>query len=63
MLACVRKRRYPDKKSATTAANLQLRIHNGRHHGAKDLRVYPCPFCRGWHMTSRMSEPTHTNAE
>lgn len=39
-----------DKKGATTAANYRYQ----EDHTA--LRIYPCPFCRAWHLTSRINQ-------
>lgn len=39
-----------DKKGARTAANERLR----REHEA--LRIYPCPYCKHWHLTSLRPE-------
>ena len=36
-----------DKKNAQTAKNKR---YNEDHVG---LRIYPCPFCDGWHLTSQ----------
>lgn len=44
--ACARKVRYDDKKAAVTQINL---IQDRR--GEQNLRAYPCPSCRGWHLT------------
>lgn len=48
---CRRKRRYDDKKAALTARNGILGSH--RRNRPENLRAYPCPFCRGWHLTRR----------
>lgn len=36
-----------DKKTATTAKNARMK----EDHVA--LRIYPCPKCNGWHLTSQ----------
>lgn len=46
---CRGKRRYADKKAAVIEANLILKSH--RRNRPKALRAYPCPDCRGWHLT------------
>jgi len=46
--ACT-KHRYPDKKSALTAIN--HRLHGHQRNRPEYLRAYPCPDCRGWHLT------------
>lgn len=35
-----------DKKGAQTAANERLRKDH------EELRIYPCPTCNHWHLTS-----------
>lgn len=44
---CTRKRRY----AAWSRANEVLR--DRMRHGANQLRVYHCPFCDGFHLTSK----------
>jgi hypothetical protein len=44
------KKTYPDKKTAQTVRNDLMRKRH-RMHGAKNLRIYPHPQCRGWHLT------------
>ena len=36
------------KRDAVTAKNFR------EHDGSDELRIYPCPFCRGWHLTSQL---------
>jgi hypothetical protein len=43
--------RYPDKKQAVTAKNFHERKRHMRFAGAKQLRVYTCPHCQGWHLS------------
>lgn len=43
------KRRYDSKKMAATVVNDQGRRHNGLK-----LRAYPCPRCKGWHVSSQL---------
>lgn len=43
------KRRYPTKKDATTAINCRTTGH--QRHRPRFLRAYPCPLCKGWHLT------------
>ena len=40
------KRRYPNEKKAKWA------LHQQRNWGARVCRVYECPLCAGWHLTS-----------
>lgn len=52
MNPCENKLRYEDKKAALSQRN---RILNGhRRHRPEDLRAYPCPHCKGWHLTKRL---------
>ena len=44
---CLSKERYETKGAALAAANRRLM------YDAPQLRVYNCPFCRGWHLTSK----------
>jgi hypothetical protein len=44
---CGRKKRYPSEDEARATADHQARA-TGR-----ELRVYECPWCRGWHLSSR----------
>ena len=52
---CAAKVRYGDKRAAVTAMNLALR-NRGRHGRPNSLRAYPCPVCRGWHLTKGREE-------
>lgn len=45
---CDRKTRYPTAEHAAVAASKALR----RRPGA--LRYYECPWCGGWHLTSKV---------
>lgn len=47
---CRTKHRYPSKKDANSAVN---RAMNRRRHRPEQLRAYPCPYCAGWHLTSK----------
>jgi len=51
---CGSKRRFEDKKEATTFINFFRRTGRGRHGRPDDLRAYPCPNCRGWHLTKEV---------
>jgi len=42
------------KKDAMTALNAAMRRHSNR---PEKLRAYPCPNCRGWHLTSKEFAP------
>ena len=43
--ACERKRRYPTAREAESTA-----AHRRVESGERDLEVYPCQFCGGWHI-------------
>lgn len=47
--ACKRKVRY----SSDAAAQAALKKINPRHALKKPTRVYRCPICSGWHLTSQ----------
>lgn len=49
--SCVRKKRYPKEAKARIAAAFV----SGREE--KDLDVYECKFCKGWHLTSQPKQP------
>ena len=44
---CGKKQRYPTYEDARATAD-----HQARSSG-KELNVYECPWCRGWHLSSR----------
>jgi hypothetical protein len=46
---CLNKRRYPNRKKA----ELERKIINMRSSGEELKRSYHCPYCRGWHLTSK----------
>jgi hypothetical protein len=48
---CFNKTRYEDKRAAQTVLNHSMN-KRGRHGRALSLRIYPCPNCIGWNMTS-----------
>lgn len=48
---CGGKARYEDKKAAISAINHVMRGH--RKNRPDNLRAYPCPNCRGWHLTKQ----------
>jgi hypothetical protein len=51
---CRSKYRYPSKRDAMTALNKFSRGRGrGRHGRPEHLRAYPCPICRGWHLTKK----------
>ena len=45
--ACERKQRY------ATRAEAQDAVRDCKRHGSRDLHVYPCPYCNGWHLTHK----------
>lgn len=38
------------KREAQTAMNARMNAHRNR---PESLRIYPCPTCRQWHLTSK----------
>ena len=45
--ACESKKRYFDRADAEEA------IRSCAAHGTTGLRCYRCPYCEGWHLTSK----------
>lgn len=45
--ACERKKRYPTRDDALDS------LRACQKHGSRDLHVYRCPYCRGWHLTHK----------
>jgi hypothetical protein len=48
---CVGKVPY-DKRGAQTQINFFNRTRRGRHGNCEALRMYSCPYCGQWHLTS-----------
>jgi hypothetical protein len=46
---CTAKSRYPSKR---VASEYRERLRRARRNRKKHLRVYCCPLCKGWHLTS-----------
>lgn len=44
------KRRHPTEWQATSAMYRAWRVHRG---DKLPVRVYHCPTCQGWHLTSQ----------
>lgn len=47
---CHGKKRFMTEIEATMA---MLRIQGTSTHDVVPIRVYPCPDCHGWHLTSK----------
>lgn len=45
--ACTSKKRYPFRSDAEEAIELCA------EHGTRGLHCYRCPYCGGWHLTSK----------
>jgi hypothetical protein len=56
---CLSKARY-DKRGAKTVLNA-FSNQRGRHGRPRDLRVYSCPLCAGWHLTKLNSQNHNYN--
>jgi hypothetical protein len=46
---CEGKRSYPDRKAAYAALNGTRRTFGEARTGEK-MHIYPCPFCKKWHV-------------
>ena len=44
---CGKKKRYESESEARATADHQARVTG------KELKVYECSWCRGWHLSSR----------
>lgn len=49
---CKAKKSYEDKKTALTAKNWREKHDHDIKPGS--LRIYNCPICKKWHMTSKV---------
>lgn len=49
---CRQKKKYRQQREAEEAAAYQMRAFPG----TPDLRVYHCPYCSQWHLTSQEEE-------
>lgn len=54
MKKCMGKNSYESERAAK-------RVRNIREHRSQELRVYACPYCYKWHLTSlkKWEKPTH----
>lgn len=48
---CTSKNRYPTRADAEEA------IESCAEHGRRGLHCYECPYCGGWHLTSKPERP------
>lgn len=51
------KARFATDVDAEKAIKRQLRRAEAEGADPPQLRAYPCPFCRGWHLTSQGQAP------
>ncbi len=51
--ACESKTRYASRFEAEDTARACA------EHGAPPLHAYRCPYCNGWHLTSKPQKPQH----
>lgn len=49
---CRGKIRYEKLRDAVTSQKHQLRFR-GRHGRQKQLHIYQCRYCNGWHLTHK----------
>lgn len=47
------KARYKDRLSARMALAFASRKHADNNRPKTERRIYRCPACQGWHLTSR----------
>jgi hypothetical protein len=48
------KQRFPDRVAALVS---MADIRQRSHRDVVPTRAYRCPFCKGWHLTSRPARP------
>ncbi len=51
--AALRKKSCESKNRYATQADAEEAIYLCAEHGTRGLRCYRCPYCEGWHLTSK----------
>lgn len=54
VLLCHDKERFGSGAAARRSLRVVRRIGEHREGQGKPMRAYPCPDCKGWHLTSDM---------
>ena len=48
-----RSQRHEEERAAARRHKAELTAAECAEHGAPPLHVYHCPYCNGWHLTSK----------
>ena len=48
-----RSQRHEEERAAARRHEAELTAAECAEHGAPPLHVYRCPYCNGWHLTSK----------
>lgn len=54
--AALRRKACESKQRYASHAEAQATLEACEEHGARNLRIYRCPYCNGWHLTSHAWE-------
>ena len=52
---CKKKKRFATEEECRKALRQASRKWNKIPHQRQPKRYYPCPYCHGWHLTSKES--------